>query len=45
MTHVDQAVYSHDLAKCVSENAREVTLGNGITRCMRRKGYKILYGY
>ena len=46
MTGIDQGTYSRDLAKCVDQEGQKVVvLGNGVTRCMKKKGYKILEGY
>jgi len=46
MAGVDLVSYNRDLAWCVQDNASKVlVLGNGVTRCMKDKGYKILVGY
>ena len=46
MTGVDLAVYNRDLAGCVKQEAAKlIVLGNGVTRCMMQKGYRILVGY
>lgn len=46
MTGVDQVAYNRDLAACVQENnSKALVLGNGVTRCMQAKGYKVLQSY
>jgi hypothetical protein len=46
MTGVDLAKYNFDEAACVKqEQVKVLVLGNGVTRCMKDKGYKILVGY
>ena len=46
MEGVDPVAYNRDLAECVKENAsKAIEFGNGVTRCIRAKGYKVLVGY
>jgi hypothetical protein len=46
MAGVDPVVYNRDLAQCVKENAsKAIVLGNGVTECMKGKGYRVLVGY
>ena len=46
MAGVDPVAYNRDLAECVNENAsKAIALGNGVTRCIKAKGYKVLVGY
>lgn len=40
---VDLAKYQRDMAACEDETASQlVVAGNGVSRCMQAKGYKIL---
>jgi hypothetical protein len=46
MEGVNPVTYNRDLASCVKDNAsKALVIGNGVTRCMVGKGYKILEGY
>lgn len=46
MQGVDPVAYNRDLAECVKRNAsKAIELGNGVTRCIQAKGYKVLVGY
>jgi hypothetical protein len=42
MQNVDPVKYNRDLAEC---NHAPGVIGNPISRCMRKKGYKILESY
>lgn len=43
MEGVDQAKYNRDLAACYEEKKFAFEMGNPITNCIKKKGYKILY--
>jgi starvation-inducible outer membrane lipoprotein len=43
MEGVDHAKYNRDLAACYEEANSAVEMGNAVTNCIKRKGYKILY--
>jgi hypothetical protein len=45
MQGVDPVKYNRDAAECAEHAETAFEFGNAATNCMRKKGYKILYGY
>jgi len=44
MVGKDQAQANRDMAYCTVSSREQFSVGNGITKCMRAKGYTILVG-